>query len=320
MQIRDLREPGYARVDVEVITDYCRRVARDGKTPGAYGLAVYTVLAAYANNTTQGCYPSLRLIAHDVQLCESTVIKTLRRLEDVGLISCSKRESDKGDYDSNEYTLLYIEKSGSKHVSGSVSNEPRGIRDTGRGALDTPGVVYEIQGGGLRGTTKLDLENYTQGTKCVEDPEPKTVTEPETTPPSKAKREKLTEVARWAKNLNGPSQLYYLGTPAVDLDYAEQRLATLAELVQAKGVTLADFLNAYVRDNRERWQGFKNAEYPLDALLTQIGPEIEKRQRYAAMDAKKPQYTSVTMQKTAPSAYAPQTTIPEYVRTGGNLQ
>lgn len=50
-------------------------------------------------------YPSLRRIAEDRDVSESTAIRTLRRLRNLGLISWQNRRTEEGDYTSNLYTL-----------------------------------------------------------------------------------------------------------------------------------------------------------------------------------------------------------------------
>ena len=51
------------------------------------------------------CIPSIRRIALDLDMSESTAIRTLRRLRHFGLISWIQRRADEGDYTSNLYTM-----------------------------------------------------------------------------------------------------------------------------------------------------------------------------------------------------------------------
>lgn len=50
-------------------------------------------------------YPSLRRIARDRNTSESTAIRSLRRLRNLGLITWQNRRTEEGDYTSNLYTL-----------------------------------------------------------------------------------------------------------------------------------------------------------------------------------------------------------------------
>jgi DNA-binding MarR family transcriptional regulator len=76
------------------------------QTIGALGVAIYTVLARYANRTTGECWPAIGRIARTLQLARSTVKVYLRKLEEVGLITITERQDAAGDPSSNRYTLL----------------------------------------------------------------------------------------------------------------------------------------------------------------------------------------------------------------------
>jgi DNA-binding transcriptional ArsR family regulator len=76
------------------------------KTIGALGVAIYAVLARYANRTTGECWPAIGRIARTLDLARSTVKVYLRKLEEVGLIATTERQDAAGDPTSNLYTLL----------------------------------------------------------------------------------------------------------------------------------------------------------------------------------------------------------------------
>ena len=76
------------------------------KTIGAIGVAIYAVLARYANRKTGDCWPAIASIAQTLQLARSTVKLYLRRLEQAGLIAIRERQDTAGDATSNLYTLL----------------------------------------------------------------------------------------------------------------------------------------------------------------------------------------------------------------------
>src|SRR5215211_1538569 len=91
--------PNSFRVDNIIIDDY-------GEKIGAVGVAIYNVLARYADRVTGICYPSIRLIARKLNLGRTTVKKYLRILLNHSLIAISSRLSDEGDPTSNLYILL----------------------------------------------------------------------------------------------------------------------------------------------------------------------------------------------------------------------
>jgi hypothetical protein len=91
--------PNSFRVDNIIIDDY-------GEKIGAIGIAIYNVLARYADRLTGICYPSIGTIAKKLKLGRTTVKKYLRILLNHCLIAISSRLSDEGDPTSNLYMLL----------------------------------------------------------------------------------------------------------------------------------------------------------------------------------------------------------------------
>jgi hypothetical protein len=87
------------RVDNIIIDDY-------GEKIGAFGIAIYNVLARHADRVTGICYPCIGTIAKKLRLGRTTVKKYLRILLNHCLIAISARLSDAGDPTSNLYMLL----------------------------------------------------------------------------------------------------------------------------------------------------------------------------------------------------------------------
>lgn len=108
MQVRDMRSTHWFWMDNAILDIY-------GPQLGAYGIAVYTALCRMANaNGT--CWPSLNTLASTIGISRSTVIRSLEKLESLGLISISHRNGSDGSQDTNIYTILA--------VGGSVSQKP----------------------------------------------------------------------------------------------------------------------------------------------------------------------------------------------------
>ena len=91
--------PNTFRVDNIIVDDYAEKI-------GAIGLAIYNVLARYADRQTGLCYPCIGTIAKKLKLGRTTVKKYLRILLNYSLIAISSRLSDEGDPTSNLYMLL----------------------------------------------------------------------------------------------------------------------------------------------------------------------------------------------------------------------
>jgi hypothetical protein len=98
-QIVVLKRAHYFSLDNDIIDVHA-------KTIGAIGVAIYTVLARYANRTTGECWPAIGRLARTLDLARSTVKIYLRKLEAAGLIAISERHDAAGDPTSHQYTLL----------------------------------------------------------------------------------------------------------------------------------------------------------------------------------------------------------------------
>jgi DNA-binding MarR family transcriptional regulator len=83
-EIRDLRNGGWYWINRHIINQY-------GKILRASGLAVYNVLASYANSNTQTCFPTQKSIAGHLGLSVRTVNRKIRLLKDFKLIKVKKK-------------------------------------------------------------------------------------------------------------------------------------------------------------------------------------------------------------------------------------
>ncbi|HUU50574.1 MAG TPA: helix-turn-helix domain-containing protein [Nitrospinota bacterium] len=55
------------------------------------GLAVYNVLASFANSKSQACFPTQKTIAELIGMSKRTVIRRIRELQEFGLLAVEKR-------------------------------------------------------------------------------------------------------------------------------------------------------------------------------------------------------------------------------------
>jgi hypothetical protein len=86
-------------IDNILVDEYAEKI-------GAIGIAIYNVLARYADRKTGVCFPGIGTIAKKLKLGRTTVKKYLKILYKVDLIAISSRLSDEGDPTSNLYMLL----------------------------------------------------------------------------------------------------------------------------------------------------------------------------------------------------------------------
>lgn len=95
-ETRDMRG-GFAWVGYDLIDRY-------GKELGPHGLAVYLALCRFAGYDSQQCYVAHRRVAELTGIGRTTVVATLHRLRDLGLIAIDEREDERGQH-ANRYTL-----------------------------------------------------------------------------------------------------------------------------------------------------------------------------------------------------------------------
>jgi len=124
-KLRDLRKPGWFWARNELIE-------RDGAKLGAYGIAVYCVLAKFAGDKNHA-WPSVNRIANTLGCSPNTVRKALDALTELGWISKKQRAEKDEDgnvirYHSNVYYL---------HDGGTASGEqPHASGEQGGSAGD----------------------------------------------------------------------------------------------------------------------------------------------------------------------------------------
>jgi len=85
-EIRSLEKRGWYWINREILTVY-------GKRLKSSGIAVYNVLASYANQKTQTCFPTQQTIAELLGLSRMTVNRKIRQLRELGLLNIMKLKS-----------------------------------------------------------------------------------------------------------------------------------------------------------------------------------------------------------------------------------
>jgi hypothetical protein len=100
--IRTMDKSGWCWLNNALLDTY-------GPIIGAYGIAVYAVLARFTDHTGQSCYPSYHTIAQRLNLSRGKVLAIMHQLEACGLVRREPRTDEAGDAQSNRYTLLGFE-------------------------------------------------------------------------------------------------------------------------------------------------------------------------------------------------------------------
>jgi GntR family transcriptional regulator len=160
-QIIVLKRAHFFSIDNDIIDVHARKI-------GAIGVAIYTVLARYANRRTGECWPTIPRIARMLDLGRSTVKRYLHRLQKTGLISIEERWDEEGDRTSNRYTLLApdpesIATRQEPSVSPVVLAGPTATEEGGS-ATDRPSVPCDALGESTTNPEPIDPQNQQKET------------------------------------------------------------------------------------------------------------------------------------------------------------
>jgi len=99
MEIRDARNKEWFWMDNEYLNGYAKFL-------GVSCTVVYFSLCRHADNKTQECFPSMKLIAEENAISTRTVVRATAELEKWGIVKISKSKKDDGTQANNVYTLL----------------------------------------------------------------------------------------------------------------------------------------------------------------------------------------------------------------------
>jgi len=83
-EIRHIRNGDWFWINKKVLQLFSRSLKSSG-------LAVYNVLASFANSKSQACFPTQKTIAELIGMSKRTVIRRIRELQELGLLAVEKR-------------------------------------------------------------------------------------------------------------------------------------------------------------------------------------------------------------------------------------
>lgn len=72
---------------------------------GIYGLGIYVAIKRYLNTITGDCYPSYKTIAKKLHIDRSTVIRYVKKMKELNIISPEWRFKEDGSHTSNQYNF-----------------------------------------------------------------------------------------------------------------------------------------------------------------------------------------------------------------------
>jgi len=91
IDIRDLRDGKFLWIDKSALNLVS---AQAGNT----GVAVYSWLCYYANSKHQDCFPSIKTLAEHCNVCRRTVMRTVKDLERIGIVSIERKKGKPNVY------------------------------------------------------------------------------------------------------------------------------------------------------------------------------------------------------------------------------
>lgn len=98
MEIRDNRQKEWLWLDNQYLNGYAKHL-------GVYCTVVYLSLCRYANNKTQTCFPSMKLIATENKISIKSVERAIKLLEEWKIVSVERSKKPDGTQSNNIYTL-----------------------------------------------------------------------------------------------------------------------------------------------------------------------------------------------------------------------
>jgi hypothetical protein len=105
----------HTRIDNSIIDDCASQI-------GIYGLGIYVAIKRHLNQKTGDCYPSYQTIARKLGIDRSTVIRYVKKLKALNLLSPLLRFKEDGSPTSNQYN--FDKGSGTKPLPVVVEDNP----------------------------------------------------------------------------------------------------------------------------------------------------------------------------------------------------
>jgi len=113
-KIRSIKDGNWYWIDRTILNNF-------GKELKPTGIAVYNVLVSYANSKTQSCFPSQTTIAELISVSRKTVIKNIKLLRDLDLISIKKKK--------RSFYYFLLKPDVKNEIQGSEEKEPLRVKD-----------------------------------------------------------------------------------------------------------------------------------------------------------------------------------------------
>jgi hypothetical protein len=96
--ITPLKHTPHTRIENSIIDNLPAQI-------GIYGLGIYVAIKRYLNTKTDDCYPSYQTIAKKLHIDRGTVIRYVKKMKELKIISPEWRFKEDGSHTSNQYNF-----------------------------------------------------------------------------------------------------------------------------------------------------------------------------------------------------------------------
>ena len=151
----------HTRIDNDIIDDMAHI--------GVYGYAVYSVIKRHLNQKTSQCNPSYATIARKIGIDRGTVIRYVKKLKALGLLSPDLRFKEDGSQSSNQYNFSpAADRDESKQ--GSCTEPPPLVAENNQGGGTEPPKQSSSPNKKIRTITEVDLMPTEKQKACPHPP------------------------------------------------------------------------------------------------------------------------------------------------------
>ena len=152
----------HTRIDNEIIDDYLPRI-------GTYGYTIYSVIKRHLNQKSGQCNPSYATIARKIGIDRGTVIRYVKKLKALGLLSPDLRFKEDGSQSSNQYNFSpAADRDDSKQ--GSCTEPPPLVAQDNPGSGSAPPKQSSSLNKKERTITEVDLMPTERQKTCPHPP------------------------------------------------------------------------------------------------------------------------------------------------------
>lgn len=151
----------HTRIDNSIIDNLPAQI-------GIYGLGIYVAIKRYLNTKTDDCYPSYQTIAKKLHIDRGTVIRYVKKMKDLKIISPEWRFKEDGSHTSNQYNF---QGTGISVPSGGGTKQPEVVVEDNQPSSTEPPEQSSSPNKKIRTIAEVDLMPSEKQKTCPHPPE-----------------------------------------------------------------------------------------------------------------------------------------------------